>query len=295
MKKLSIILLIIIASTIYVQANDFIPYPATDFSKDTAFPVLSVIDGDTVHIKYLGKKTSVRLIGVDTPETVHPSKPVEPYGKEAAAFLQNLLKEESVYLRFDTEKTDKYNRLLAYLYRAPDGLFVNLEIVRQGYGHAYTEFPFKHMALFEHYGARAQEVGKGLYGVEAIPLTVKELNKLPVPSIDRSVERLDRAWLNRIYPNANKVGTTKVSTENQSSSKPEISSSKYPACKVCGGGSVVTKYGKKSHSSTCRYVTNTKYPTRSKSSYSSSRVRVKGYYRKDGTYVRPHTRRKPRR
>ena len=52
-----------------------------------------------------------------------------------------------------------------YLYLAPDGLFVNLEIVRQGYGRAYTRFPFKHSALFEHYAAKASETGKGLYGV----------------------------------------------------------------------------------------------------------------------------------
>ena len=120
----------------------------------------------------------------------------------------------------------------------------------------------------------------------------EELRKLPVTNPNPG---LDRAWLNRVYPNANKVSTNRVSSENQSSSKPEVSSSKYPACKVCGGGNVITKYGKKSHSSTCRYVINTKYPTRSRSSYSSGTVRVKGYYRKDGTYVKPHTRRKPRR
>ena len=68
---------------------------------------------------------------MDTPETVHPQKPVERFGKEASAFTRNLLLGEPVYLRFDTDRTDKYGRLLAYLYRAPDGLFVNLEIVRQ--------------------------------------------------------------------------------------------------------------------------------------------------------------------
>ena len=125
-------------------------------------------------------------------------------------------------------------------------------------------------------------------------LDIPSISKIYPPKSNPNL-RLDRAWLNRIYPNAKKVSTAEVSTENQNSSKPKVSSSKYPACKVCGGGSVVTKYGKKSHSSTCRYVTNTKYPTRSTSSYSSGRVRVRGYYRKDGTYVRPHTRRKPSR
>lgn len=141
-----------------------VSYPVEDFSGDTAYRVLRVVDGDTVEIDFQGKATKVRLIGVDTPEAVHPSKPVEVYGKESSNFTKNLLIGESVYLRFDVDRTDNYGRLLAYLYRAPDGLFVNLEIVRQGYGHAYTRFPFKHLALFRHYGTKAREAGKGLYG-----------------------------------------------------------------------------------------------------------------------------------
>ena len=141
-----------------------VSYPVEDFTGDTAYQVVRVIDGDTIKIDYNGKATNVRLIGVDTPETVHPSKPVESYGKEASNFTKNLLQGESVYLRYDVERTDRYGRLLAYLYRAPDGLFVNLEIVRQGYGHAYTQFPFKHMELFRYYGSRARTAGKGLYG-----------------------------------------------------------------------------------------------------------------------------------
>ena len=137
--------------------------PVEDFSNDTAYPVLRTIDGDTVEIQYSGKPTMVRLIGVDTPETVHPQKAVEAFGKEASAFTRNLLLGEEVYLRFDhktasvvgelTDKIDKYGRMLAYLYRVPDGLFVNLEIVRQGYGHAYTQFPFKHIELFRYYAS----------------------------------------------------------------------------------------------------------------------------------------------
>ncbi len=157
-------------------------YPVEDFSKDKAVPVQRVIDGDTVEILYKGTPTKVRLIGVDTPETVHPTKPVQVFGKEASAFTRNLLMGESVYLRFnkdgtdkdrtDKDRTDKYGRLLAYLYRAPDGLFVNLEIVRQGYGYAYTQFPFNHMELFQHYGRQAQEAKKGLW--ETKPLNEKE-------------------------------------------------------------------------------------------------------------------------
>tara|TARA_Y100000758_G_C15822443_1_gene338809 strand:+ start:161 stop:592 length:432 start_codon:yes stop_codon:yes gene_type:complete len=129
-------------------------YPVEDFSNDQAYPVLRVIDGDTVEINHDGPAVSVRLIGVNTPETVHPSRPVEAYGRETSSFTKNLLLGESVYLWFNTEKQDRYGRLLTSLYRAPDGLFVNLEIVR--YGHAYTQFPFKHVELFRHYENQAR-------------------------------------------------------------------------------------------------------------------------------------------
>ena len=141
---------ILIASIVIVGiVISQVQYPVEDFSNDRAYQVLRIIDGDTVEINYDGQAVSVRLIGVDTPETVHPSQPVEAYGREASSFTKNLRLGESVYLRFDTEKQDRYGRLLAYLYRAPDGLFVNLEVVRQGYGHAYTRSPFKHMELRE--------------------------------------------------------------------------------------------------------------------------------------------------
>jgi micrococcal nuclease len=139
-----------------------VDYPTEVFVGETAYPVLRIIDGDTVKIKYNGKATSVRLIGVDTPDD---------NDKEAYTFNRNLLLGESVYLQFDRNKTDKYGRLLGYLYRAPDGLFVNLEIVRQGYGNALTRFPFKYTDLFQHYEARAKERGIGLWDHTSPPNT----------------------------------------------------------------------------------------------------------------------------
>jgi len=125
--------------------------------------VSRVIDGDTVVLKKDDEELTVRLIGVDTPETVHPQKPVEEYGREASQFTKNLLKGESVWITYGTEKKDKYGRTLGYLWRCPDGLFVNLEIVRQGYGHAYTRYPFNYMETFRAYEKRAREAGKGLW------------------------------------------------------------------------------------------------------------------------------------
>jgi len=139
--------------------------PIKDFSGMQSYKVVRVVDGDTVVLLIQGKETRVRLIGVDTPETVHPRKPVQPYGREADHFLKNLLRGENVYIehKAGVSEFDRYGRLLAYLYRAPDGLFVNLEIVRQGYGHAYTQFPFQYMDLFRFYERKAREDAKGLW------------------------------------------------------------------------------------------------------------------------------------
>jgi micrococcal nuclease len=139
------------------------PTPLKGFKDAKAHKVVRIIDGDTVIIDLDGKETRVRLIGVDTPETVHPRKPVEFYDKEASRFTTNLLKGESVYVEYDQQKQDRYGRTLAYLYRAPDGLFVNLEIVRQGYGHAYTKYPFKYLELFHRHERAAREAGRGLW------------------------------------------------------------------------------------------------------------------------------------
>ncbi len=155
------------------------PYSDVDFSEDIAYEVIRVVDGDTIVINFEGVDTSVRLIGVDTPETVHPRKPEEVYGKESSMFTRNLLQGESVYLRFDPQKTtDIFGRMLAYLYRAPDGLFVNLEIVRQGYGYVYIDFSFEHEALFVHYGERARLTKKGIWSDDISPDDVNGDNTL---------------------------------------------------------------------------------------------------------------------
>lgn len=90
------------------------------------------------------------------------------FGAESAAFLTNLLKGESVYLVFERpEATDRYGRLLAHAYRAPDGLWVNLELVRQGYAQVYSGEAFDDIDLFLKYQTRARESGKGLWDGDA--------------------------------------------------------------------------------------------------------------------------------
>src|SRR3954452_8889733 len=90
--------------------------------------VQRVVDGDTV---VLAGGERVRYIGVDTPESVKPGTPVQCYAKAAGAANERLVAGRRVRLRFDAERRDRYGRLLAYVYRASDGLFVNAELVRR--------------------------------------------------------------------------------------------------------------------------------------------------------------------
>jgi len=104
--------------------------------------VIEVVDGDTVDLSIDGHRQRVRLIGVDTPETKHPNKPVQCYGHEATVFTESLLPNDTkVRIERDTEARDTYDRLLVYLYRASDNMFINLELVRQGFAHVLTIEP----------------------------------------------------------------------------------------------------------------------------------------------------------
>lgn len=96
--------------------------------------VVEVVDGDTIVVRVGGRDETTRLIGVDTPETKHPTKPVECFGPEAAEFTRRVLPPRTeVRLERDAEVRDHFGRLLAYVYRAHDGAFVNLELVRRGF------------------------------------------------------------------------------------------------------------------------------------------------------------------
>lgn len=132
---------------------------SASFSNSQPLKCTRVVDGDTI---ILGNNERVRLIGVDTPETKHPRKPVEYFGKEASTFTQKMVEGKEVKLEYDQQRKDKYGRLLAYVYLM-DGTFLNAEIIKQGYGHAYTRFPFKYMEEFRQYEKEAREAKRGLW------------------------------------------------------------------------------------------------------------------------------------
>jgi micrococcal nuclease len=95
--------------------------------------VVRVVDGDTIAVQLAGGREKVRYIGIDTPETKDPRRPVQCFGQQAADFNTGLVGGERVRVVRDVEARDRYGRLLAYVYRARDGLFVNAELARLGY------------------------------------------------------------------------------------------------------------------------------------------------------------------
>jgi len=120
---------------------------------------IRAVDGDTL---ILNGNETVRLIGVDTPETKDPRKLVQYFGEEAYGFTKSLLEGKRVRLEYDQERIDKYGRTLAYVY-LEDGTFLNAEIIKQGYGFAYTIYPFKYMEEFRRYEREARENKRGLW------------------------------------------------------------------------------------------------------------------------------------
>lgn len=216
-----------------------------DFAAMPSCEVLNVKDGDTVVLLLNGQETTVRLVGVNTPETVHPAKPVEAYGHEASRFLKNLLKGEEVYFEPDSTGTrlDRYGRTLGYLYRAPDGLFVNLEIVRQGYGHAYTEYPFQYAELFREHERHAREVGKGLWAeAEVLPLRTvtgrlsgrASASVAPIPSAAVGENAEETVYVTRTGTKYHRAGCRHLA---KSAIPMPLGEAKlrYEPCKTCGG------------------------------------------------------------
>jgi len=128
------------------------------------YSVTQFDDGDTIIVDMNGVEEKVRFIGVDTPETKDPRKPVQCFGKAASTFTKNLIGDQPVKLEADPTNTnrDRYNRLLRYVY-LPDGTLVNLEIIRQGYGFAYVGFPVQKLEEFKAAQAEARKANRGLW------------------------------------------------------------------------------------------------------------------------------------
>lgn len=133
--------------------------------------VTKVVDGDTFKAKINGKEENIRLIGSDTPETVHPSKPVQPYGPEASAYTKKCLAGQTVTLEFDVQQRDKYGRLLVYVWlgsgKNPKAGMLNQTLVKEGYAQVLTIPPnVKYTNSFVKLQKQARDAKKGLWGLK---------------------------------------------------------------------------------------------------------------------------------
>lgn len=129
--------------------------------------VTNVYDGDTIVVGRGWLRTTIRLIGVDTPETARPDTPVQFYGPEATDFARTSLEGKRVRLEFEAPDrpggaVDSYGRTLAYVI-TEDGRNFNLELVRLGYGRAFTKYPFRYLREFKAAEQAARAAGLGIW------------------------------------------------------------------------------------------------------------------------------------
>jgi micrococcal nuclease len=158
------------------------------------FPVTPVVDGDTIELEIpdaaLGimRAERVRLIGIDTPETVHPDREPEPFGPEASAFAKDLLEDREVMLELDVEPRDRFGRLLAYVYlEDADGAWswggrhftqANLAIMQSGLAQTLTIPPnVRYVDLYLEALREAREAGRGMWA----EMSALEVGCTPVP------------------------------------------------------------------------------------------------------------------
>ncbi|MDR3147867.1 MAG: thermonuclease family protein [Treponema sp.] len=139
-----------------------------DLSHMTRAEVVDHVDGDTVRVRIanppagLAALETIRMIGVDTPETVHPRRELEFFGREASEFTRQRLLGQPVLLAFDWDRRDRYGRLLAYIYSL-DGNCHNAALIREGYAHAYTSYSFQFMDEFRGLEQEARRDQRGLW------------------------------------------------------------------------------------------------------------------------------------
>lgn len=139
--------------------------PQRDSDK-TYYRVVNVVDGDTLDVSIDGVVERLRLIGIDTPETVDPRKPVQCFGKEASDRAKELLTGTRVFLESDPSQgeRDKYDRLLRYVF-FEDGTSFNQKMIREGYAHEYTyDTPYAYQEEFKKAEQDARESKAGLWG-----------------------------------------------------------------------------------------------------------------------------------
>lgn len=164
------------------KQNETTVTPTQEPKKDL-FKVVKVIDGDTIQININGKIEAVRLIGVDSPETVDPRKSVQCFGLEASNKAKEILTGKNVFLESDITQgeRDKYSRLLRYVF-LDDGRNFNLLMISEGFAHEYTyAIPYKYQVEFKEAQRQASINKKGLWADNICNSITPTKTSTPIP------------------------------------------------------------------------------------------------------------------
>ena len=225
---------------------------------------IRVVDGDTI---VLDGNEKVRLIGVNTSETKDPREPVQYFGQEAYEFTKGLVEGKKVRLEFDQNRKDKYGRTLAYVY-LEDGTFLNAEIIKQGYGFAYTKYPFKYLEEFKQYERKAKESERGLWSLkEEKKPEVSEDTIVYITRTGKKYHTGDCRYLSKskipiTLKEAIQIGYTPCSV----CAPPVIKIKKLkvkkpkPVDRLASITVYITRTGKKYHRGSCSYLRSSKIP-----------------------------------
>lgn len=190
------------------------------------YKVLKVVDGDTIEIKYDGKVEKVRLIGVNTPETKHPTKGQELYGPEAYSFTKSYLQDQLVEIEFDVSPRDMYGRLLAYVYVG--GEMVNELLIANGFARISKWPPnTKHADHFKKLQDEAKKNLTGLWSFKAYNPSLEEYDMFVGHKKSKVYHTSISACTKRIS-STNKVDISKDDKDILA---------KYSPCKTCLKGS----------------------------------------------------------
>lgn len=181
MKTIAAAALVVLSACSTHQVSLGVQAPATRLQEPAGFEIASVtrvVDGDTIEATVIsiepgpgagrtevGQTYDIRLTGIDTPESVKPGTPVECFSKEASAATEALLLGQEVRLVKDVEDTDRYQRLLRYVYL--DDEMANARLVANGYAHAYTYPPnVRWSEMLVQLERQARDNSRGLWGAE---------------------------------------------------------------------------------------------------------------------------------
>ncbi len=220
---LSVIILLIVGA---IFGKDFIEPGKKD---PNSHLVTRVVDGDTYMVKIDGKEEKVRIIGVDTPESVHPQKDKNTKeGKIASDYVKNLLEGKYVTLEYDTQERDRYGRVLAYVYL--DDMMVNKHLLEEGYARLATFPPnVKYVDEFTKIEKKAQANNKGFWSNNDFETSPK-----PDPLDNKTGKYIGNINTKKFhYPDCNSVKNTKKANRVYLKTYKEAMDNNYEPCSIC--------------------------------------------------------------